>query len=87
MSTAPHTQPPSHHEIEFSVDGEKIETRQHELTAVQITVFANIDPKTHYLVEIEGHHQISYKDRPEAEIHLRAGLKFISVSTGPTPVS
>lgn len=75
------------HEVRFSVDGDELKTPRAELTADQILALAGIDPKTHYLVEIEGHRQISYKDEPHKHIHMRDGLQFISVSTGPTPVS
>ena len=75
------------HAIDVYVDGEKLETRQHELTARQILELAGLDPDTHYLVKIQGRHQIPYKEDPNAEIRLHDGIEFISVSTGPTPVS
>ena len=75
------------HEFRFTVDGESLTTMSRELTPIEILDLAGVDPKTHYLVEIEGHRQISYKDDPEKGIHMRDGLDFISVSTGPTPVS
>jgi hypothetical protein len=80
-----HHKPP--HTIEFFVDGEKFETPTHELTARQILELAGVDPGTHYLVLIQGRHQIPYKNDPDAEIRLHEGIEFISVSTGPTPVS
>jgi hypothetical protein len=78
---------PDSHEIDFSVDGEPLETSEHELTARQVLALAGIDATTHYLVQIEGRHQIPYQDDPDAVIHMHEGIKFISVSTGPTPVS
>jgi hypothetical protein len=86
----PHHKPPHHkppHQIELVVDGENFETAAHELTARQILELAGIDPATHYLVRIQGRHQIPYKDDPDTEIRLHEGIEFISVSTGPTPVS
>ncbi len=73
--------------ITYTVDGETQTTTEHELTPVQILQNAGIDPATHYLVQIEGQHKISYKDEPNKKIHMHEHMKFISVSTGPTPVS
>lgn len=75
------------HVIHFEVDDEHLETTEHELTPVQIMTLAKIDPETNYLVEIEGHRQISLKDRPNDPVELHDGSKFVSVSTGPTPTS
>jgi len=74
-------------EFDYTVDGENQSTSQHILTPIQILKDANIDPATHYLVEIEGKNQISFKDNPNAEIHMHEHMRFISVSLGPTPVS
>ena len=46
-----------------------------------------IDPDTHYLKLIGGKHQESYKDKPNEPIHMHKGMTFISIATGPTPVS
>jgi len=81
------TPQPKPHVIHFSVDGEELETSDRELTPRQILAIAEIDPATHYLVQIQGRHQIPYQDKPDEPIHMHEGLKFISVSTGPTPVS
>jgi hypothetical protein len=48
---------------------------------------AGIDPASHYLVQLQGQPQISYKDAPDVEIKMHEHMKFISISTGPTPVS
>ena len=48
---------------------------------------AGIDPATHYLVQIVGHTQKSYKDTPNEPIHMHEHMKFVSVFTGCTPVS
>ena len=75
------------HIITYTVDGEKQTTTEHELTPVQILQNAGIDPATHYLVQLEGEHRASYKDEPSKKIHMHDDMKFIAVSTGPTPVS
>jgi hypothetical protein len=71
----------------YTVDDEPQETSAHVLTPVQIMEAAQVDPLSHYLVQLEGQHQVSYQDKPNDEIHMHNHLKFISISTGPTPVS
>ena len=75
------------HIINYKVDDEPQTTTERVLTPKQILENAKIDPNSHYLVQLEGKHQISYKDNPNQEIHMHEGMIFISVSTGPTPVS
>lgn len=81
------TQKHRSHVIHFTVDGEPLGTADRQLTPRQILALAEIDPATHYLVQIQGRHQIPYQDKPDEPIHMQDGLKFISISTGPTPVS
>ncbi len=75
------------HTIEYTVDGEVQTTTSHELTPRQILVNAGIDATTHYLVQLEGHHQISYKDKMDDPIKMHEKMKFIALSLEPTPVS
>lgn len=75
------------HVTEFTVDGETVETTEHELTPVQIMQLAGVDPETHYLKEIQGQHQVSYKDTPNEPIHVHNNQRFITNSLEPTPVS
>ena len=69
--------------FDYTIDGEPQQTTAHELTATQILQNAGIDAASHYLVQIDGNHRISYQADPNEPMHM----KFISVSTGPTPVS
>ena len=71
----------------YTVDDEPQSTPSHTLTAAQILSNAGIDPATHYLVEIRGNDKESFQADPSKEIHMHEHMKFISVSTGPTPVS
>jgi hypothetical protein len=71
----------------YTVDDEPQSTTEHVLTAAQILEKAGIDLATHYLVQIEGNHRISFEGKPDEEIHMHEHMKFISISTGPTPVS
>lgn len=73
--------------FDYKVDGEPQSTTMHELTATQILSNAGIDPASHYLVQIEGNHKVSYQGNPNEEIHMHEHMTFISNSTGPTPVS
>jgi hypothetical protein len=80
--------PTTEHRFGFTVDGAAYQTTAHELTPRQILDdYAHADSSTHYLVQIEGRHQVPYKDDPNVEIHMHEGMTFVTVSTGPTPVS
>jgi hypothetical protein len=74
-------------EIHYEVDDEKEKTREHKLTPTQILGNAKIDPKTHYLIQLKGKHQESYKDRPDEPIRMHNHMEFITGSLGPTTVS
>jgi hypothetical protein len=74
--------------IEFTIDGDPYRSREAKVTARELLVsFAKVDPALFYLVELEGSHQRSYKDKPDETIHLHENAAFITVSLGPTPVS
>jgi hypothetical protein len=76
------------HEIHFTVDGEPCETLERELTPNEILLkFAGKDPATHYLVQIQGEHRISYQGKGDEPIKMHNGMRFQVISTGPTPVS
>ena len=75
------------HTIDYAVDGEAQTTTSHELTPRQILTNAGVDPATHYLVQLEGHHRISYQDKMDEPIKMHEKMRFISVSLEPTPVS
>jgi hypothetical protein len=78
------------HVIHYTLDDEPQTTTLKLMTPVQIMSSAKpkpIDPDTHYLIQLEGQHQVSYKDKPNDEIHMHEHAKFITVETGPTPVS
>jgi hypothetical protein len=72
--------------IVYFVDKEKQETADPILTVAQILEKAGLDPKTHYLVELRGEHQIKHVD-PNEKLHIHEHEKFISVFSGPTPLS
>jgi hypothetical protein len=73
--------------VTFTVDGERFTTREDRLTPNDILALAGLDPATHYLVEVKGRHQTSYEGRGDEKIRVHDGDVFVSVSTGPTPVS
>jgi hypothetical protein len=78
------------HVIHYTLDDEPQTTIEQVLTPKQIMLSAKphpIDPATHYLIQIEGQHQISYEGKPDEPIHMHENMKFVSESTGPTPVS
>jgi hypothetical protein len=91
MTTALQSAPPVQDPVlQFLVDDEEQLTTQKVLTPRQIMENAKprrIDPARHYLVQIKGQRQMSYQGKVDEEIPVREGLTFVSISTGPTPVS
>jgi hypothetical protein len=73
--------------LEITVDGRPFTLDQPETTPNQILELAGLDPTAHYLVRVEGRHQESYEGRGDDPIRVHPGETFVSVSTGPTPVS
>ena len=72
--------------IDFTVDGVQQETTEAVLTVREILQHAGLDPVNHYLVELRGANQIDHKDLDE-QIRIHEKEQFISVFTGPTPLS
>lgn len=76
------------HEIHISVDGEPEKTTAETLTPHEIvTTFTERDVTLVYLVRIHGNDRDSYQDRMDEPITLQNGMRFQTVSLGPTPVS
>jgi hypothetical protein len=73
--------------ITFTVDGEPVHTDDPTLTPNQILQLAGVEPATHYLVRVQGRHQESFQGHGDQPIHVHEHEVFLSVSTGPTPVS
>ena len=51
-----------------------------------LLVAAGLDPDKRMLVRVEGKHQEPFED-PDVQITVHEGERFITVSTGNTPVS
>lgn len=75
------------HVIHYTVMDEPQETTEHELTAKTIMSNAGFDPAENYLEELVGKEKKSYKDKPDALIHMHEHQKFLVVFTGTVPVS
>ncbi|TMC34102.1 MAG: hypothetical protein E6J28_13535 [Chloroflexi bacterium] len=73
--------------FDYTVDGEPQETNQHELTPRQILTDAGLDPTQRYLIQIEGTHQESFKERMDETLHMHEKMTFITASLGGTGVS
>jgi len=73
--------------IEFTVDGEPFTTTDHDMTAEAILALVRKSFPDHYLVEIKGQRERKEYMDPADVVHVHPGSKFVSVSTGPTPVS
>ncbi|HKS06044.1 MAG TPA: hypothetical protein VJR92_06995 [Gemmatimonadaceae bacterium] len=76
------------HRIDYVVDDEPESTTEKTLTPVQIMSNAGIDPNANYLEQlVHGHDNVSYKDKPNEEIKMKHGMRFITKPIGPMPVS
>jgi hypothetical protein len=63
-------------------------TIAHAPAALRWPGFPNVgDPATHYLMQIEGHHRVSFQNKGNEPIRLHNDMKFQVISVGPTPVS
>jgi hypothetical protein len=77
----------SPHTFTIFVDGEPLSTSEKVLTPTQIIALAKLDPSTRYLIEIEGKHEVSYKDKPDQPIHIHEKQRFVTRFCGPMQVS
>lgn len=73
--------------IHYTVDSEPQTTDRRELTPRQILVNAKDDPAKVYLIEVKGKEQVSFKDKPDVEIHMHDGMIFVTAALGGGGVS
>lgn len=69
------------------IDGEEYLVKDHTETPNQLLGLAGLAPSDHYLIEIKNKKQDSFQGRGDEPIHIQKGDTFVSVFTGPTPVS
>lgn len=74
------------HNIPFFVDSEKETTTVEILTVRAILALVGEDPDNYYVVERHGNEQTEYRGA-DTEVPVKPGAKFVTVFTGPTPVS
>jgi hypothetical protein len=72
------------HEVSVSIDGRTVHSPRHT-TAGDLLRAAGLDPARRRLVKVEGRHQTPFD--PADELTLHDGETFVTVATGPTPVS
>lgn len=75
--------------ITYQLDDEPQTTNDKTLTPRQILTNGGIEVATHYLVLLHGNsgERTSYQGKEDDVIHMHPHMRFLSVSTGPTPVS
>jgi hypothetical protein len=74
----------------YTVDDQERSTEKHEMTPREILTSVSISADNHYLVQITGSKdkpKESYQAAMDTPIHMHNNMKFISIATGPTPVS
>jgi len=70
------------------VDGEEVEIQKKNVTARIVLTAAGLDVKDRYLIEKQGTHTVSYKDKLDVEINgIHKGKEFLTVRLGPVAVS
>lgn len=78
---------PHPRQVQITLDGDSLVLPSREVSPNQILTIAQLDPTTHYLVLVEGRHQVSYQGKGDDTIQVHNNEAFISLSTGPTPTS
>lgn len=74
--------------IHINVDGEPVKAKAPIMTAAQIMEeYTPYTTANHYLVRVHGRERYSYQSDPNMPIELHDGMRFQTVSLGPTPVS
>lgn len=71
--------------IPIFIDGEKFTLDDEHTTATRLLELVSKSPDQWYLVLKRGREQTEY--RGDAAIEIQPGEKFLTVFTGPTPVS
>jgi hypothetical protein len=74
------------HPVHFTEDGEPLEIETDSLTMSEVLALVGKSPVEWYLVEKVGREQKTFRD-PDQRIAITERAKFVSVFTGPTPVS
>jgi hypothetical protein len=72
--------------VHFTIDGEPVEIETDSLTMSEILALVGKKPDQWYLVEKVGREQRQFRD-PEEQVPVSHGAKFITVFTGPNPIS
>lgn len=70
------------------VDGDEFEIPKKDVTVRIILTAAGLDVNARYLIEKQGSHTISYKDKLDEEINgIHKGKEFFTGRLGPVTVS
>ncbi|MEV7388081.1 hypothetical protein [Streptomyces sp. NPDC091215] len=77
----------AHKTVTVIVDEEPVSGVPQHTTPNEILRLAEIDPASHYLERVNGRHRESFKGEGDKDITVHEREKFVSVFTGPTPVS
>ncbi len=73
--------------FEYTVDTDPQSTDQQKMTPNEILRKAGFDPAVYYLVAIHGESQQSFQGKGDDPIEIHEHEKFVSIFTGPVPVS
>ena len=76
-----------YHSVSIEVDDEKYPVTELLMTPKEIMVLSSIDPQKHYLKQIIGHTDITYKNDADHIIGIKDCMKFSSCKVTSTTVS
>jgi hypothetical protein len=65
--------------VEFSIEGRWYTTANRRQQAIDLLRLAGIDPARHELWEIRQHRPLPWRYRPDAEVLIRPGARFVAI--------
>ena len=65
--------------VEFSIEGRRYATANRRQRAIDLLRLAGVDPARHELWELRLHRPLPLRHRPDAEILILAGARFVAV--------
>jgi hypothetical protein len=68
-----------HRPVEFSIEGRWYTTANRRQRAIELLRLAGLDPDRHELWEIRQHHPLPWRYRPDAQVLIRRGARFVAV--------
>jgi hypothetical protein len=65
--------------VEFSIEGHRYTTADRRPQAIDLLRLAGVDPVRHELWELRLHRPLPLRYRPDAEVFIRPGARFVVI--------